>query len=107
MQIKTNYHWRELLTGAELPEGHYEAKRQELDHLSDEEFIEEQFFCYKGEYLPLSDFLSLQSFPEYIRKDSSLKNWQGIRHDTFWTGLLIRVSEDCEYVQVAWYSEQK
>lgn len=94
IKVITNNHWREHIYGFQLPDD----VRKEFDYLED---IEEKLFIhYKGKYyldefMRIDDVMTLYS-PEF-------KGWHGYMPDSFFSGLLIRYSKDCEQYQIATY----
>lgn len=94
LSIITNYHWREPVYGFELPEK-VSAEWRDL-----EDWEEKTFIYYKGEY-HLDEFMRI---PDGMRRDMpELERWQGYMSESFFSGLLIRYSEDCEQYQIATY----
>lgn len=97
LTIRTNYHWRNPLYGYELPA----AQRAEFDYLDDDEYMTHEFAHYRGNYIDLAEFEVFHGHPQWF--DGSPQNWQGYRSDSYFSGLLIRYSEDCEQYQIATY----
>lgn len=91
MKIITNNIPRPLVYGYELPEN----QRREFDYLSDEEYYSSVFVKYKGQYYDLLDFTK----PFY----SKLIYWDGLRSDSFFSGILIKVLPSSEYVIIGRY----
>lgn len=92
MQIKTNNVPRHIIYGWELPEN----QRKEFDYLSEEEYENQPFFKYKGRHY---------DFREFMRCEGELKEqgWDGYSADSFFSGVLIKVSDDSESVIVGQY----
>jgi len=84
--IRTNRHWREFLYGYELPA----SVRPDFDYLDDDEFTSAAFIKYRGEYMALDNFMLCDR-----------EGWQGVATDSYFSGTLIRISDDGERYQVA------
>ena len=50
------------------------------------------FFQYKGEWYHISEFMRINAH------DASLRAWDGYANDTYFSGVLIRLSDDGESV---------
>jgi hypothetical protein len=92
MEIKTNNHWRLFLNGNQLPK----HVRKQFDHLSDEEFNCGSFVKYKGYFYEMSDFLRLS-----VGNLTTTQNWDGYHADSYWSGVLIKVSPDGDHYKIA------
>ena len=91
MEIKTNHNWRPVLLGYELSE----KERSEFDWIDPDEIDGYSFVKYKGYVYSLDQFMRVD---HYIPG-----NWDGIRHDSFFSGVLIKLSECGEAYQIATY----
>lgn len=93
--IRTNNKPRPLIYGFELTDD----DRREFDYITSDEFDTHEFFRYRGVLYDPCEFMRLP-------KESNLaKKWQGYRADSYFSGVLIRYTEDCESVVVGfWYS---
>lgn len=90
--IRTNYHEIPLLFWDDLTE----AERSDFDWVPEEEEDEYKFFRYKGVVYCLQEFLDIsESFPQ------EFQGWDGYQCDTFFSGILVRLLEDAEYVKAA------
>jgi hypothetical protein len=87
-EIKTNRHWREFVYRWEVPE---DVLRDEFDW-TDEDTID-GFFCYRGFWYHLSQFV-------LVPEQSELSEWHGIHHDSFFSGVVVKVSNDGERYRV-------
>lgn len=87
MKITTNHQWRNFLYWYELPE---KAKR-ELDYADEDS----AFLKYKGRYYALEEFMT--SF--------HIEGWHGYSSDSYFSGVLIRLSSDGEQYQIGRYYE--
>ena len=99
MEIITNYHWRNFLYGYELPE----SALADFDWLDNAE--SESFIFYRGNYYHLSEFMVVNKYgiPIVDGQPVSFLDWHGYFADSFFSGVLIRVSDDGEQYQVATY----
>ena len=90
LEITTNYRNRPFLYGYEVPE---KVLSEDYSHLSEGEKVD-GFIKYRGCYYHISDFLLTDefSFPEY---------WHGYSSGSYFSGTLIRVSDDSESYQIA------
>ena len=90
MRITTNNHWRQFKYRHEVPE-HILAS--EFDWTNEEDHSG-GFFQYKGWWYHLDDFM--------LSTDPAIADhWHGIHTDTFFSGVLIRLSDDGEQYQIA------
>jgi hypothetical protein len=85
MNIKTNHQWRNFLYWHELPE----KAKKDLDYADQDG----SFFKYKGNYYSLEDFV----------KTTHIIGWHGYVADSYFSGVLIRLSNDGEQYQVGTY----
>ncbi|MCK4518423.1 hypothetical protein KAT92_06605 [Candidatus Babeliales bacterium] len=92
MEIKTNNHWNNFLYGYELPE----RVLSDFDYLEDIEGG--TFFKYKNVYYELGEFMRIDN-----NAPEPMKNYSGYSSDSFFSGVLIRLSEDCDSYQIATY----
>ena len=94
MKVITNNHLRQHTYGFELSP----AEKAEFDFLDD---IDERLFIrYKGELL-LDEFLVIEE--TMLLHHPEFKGWHGYMSDSYFSGLLIRYSEDYESFQIATY----
>jgi hypothetical protein len=102
MEIKTNNHWHNFLFGYELP---CKIAESEFDYIDSEELQCASFIKYKGDYYPLADFIAIVKPGgscgfAHIDFDGNLKDWHGIHTDTFFSGIVICVSNDGEQYKI-------
>ena len=102
MQIVTNNQYRPIIDAYELSE----KERQEFDYLDwnaiDQGSDSASFFKYKGQIYDLGEF---QVVTETLENCHGLKGWNGFSSDSYFSGVLIKFSEDFESVIVGrWYS---
>lgn len=82
---RTQKKWRNLKYGYELPK----KWRKDFDWLSDEEYDMENFALINKRYYALSEFVRT---PESLEK----MGWHGIHNDSYFSGVLIAISDDGE-----------
>ena len=90
MQIITNNHWNDFVYGYELTD----TEKADFDYI-DEIDSDAYFIRYKGVVYHLEEFMRIEYSPD------ELKDWDGIHNDTFFSGVLIRISDDVEQYQIA------
>jgi hypothetical protein len=93
LEIKTNNQFREIIYWYDLTE-------KEKDELKDNyDTIEESsFFRYKNQVYDLNDFMRLEKnslFPD---------SWHGYSNDSFFSGILIELSNCGDGVKVGFYA---
>lgn len=86
--ISTDHKWKQFRYRYEVPA---RVLADQFDHLAEEE-SSDTFILYRKHWYHLSDFM--QGGPE---------EWDGVAADSYFSGILIRVSEDGEQYQVATY----
>lgn len=97
MKITTNNKPRDVLFGYEIPE-----HRAEFDYMTDEDFAEQEFFCFKGQVYCLGDFMGHVSF---LPENHPFKEWHGYMGMTAFSGILVKMVQDGEKVVVGqWVS---
>lgn len=93
LKIVTNNQPREIIYGSELPK----SKRKDFDYIEDDmDFNNNQFVQYRGDYYDLGEFLRIEN-------NSDLKGWNGYSSDTYFSGTLIKICEDNDYVIMGQY----
>jgi len=95
LTIRTNHHWRPFRYRYEVPEV---VLADQFDHLDEDEGYD-GFLCYRGWWYHLSDFMVWTS----VGVPEEMTRWDGYASDSFFSGVLIKVSEDGEEYQVATY----
>ena len=90
MQVITNNHWRNLTYGYELSN----RERADFDYIDPEEFDTHDFIRYRGQVLDLSNFMRVESHG-YLAAD-----WDGILADSFFSGIVVKLGDDCSQVKV-------
>ena len=87
MKITTNNHDREFIYKWDLTEDEIER----FDYLDEDEI--DGFIRYKGHVYHLSEFMRTDHFI----------GWCGYSSDSFFSGVLIKVSDDCETYRIGTY----
>jgi len=85
MKIITNHHYRPTLSASDLTP----KELEDFDYLEEGEGL---FIRYRGSVYDLGEFVATQS---------ELGEWEGITHDTAFSGIAIKFSADNETVKVA------
>lgn len=94
LKIITNNHWRPIIYGFELPK----KWRKEFDWIKDdEEYDCHSFIRYKNWYYSLNDFMRIDKNSYFPDK------WHGYRSDSYFSGLLVELSDCGEAVKVGTY----
>ena len=93
MQVISNFNWRNFIYGYELPE----SVRADFDYLDDDEFATRDFIKYRGVYYDTCEILRV---PE---TDSELSYWDGYSPDTYFSGIVVKFSDDGEQYQIGRY----
>jgi len=93
LSIQTNRHDRLFLYGYELPED----IKTDYDYLED--LDSENFIKYRGVYYSLSDFMRI----DHNAIDPDLAYWDGVHSDSFFSGVLIKLSNCGDGYQIATY----
>ena len=94
MNIISNYHWHNFLYGYELPE----TIRADFDYIDVDEFDSHGFIKYKGIYYDAGEFMRCDDSP-----DNEISTWHGYHADSYFSGVLIRCSDDGDQYQIATY----
>lgn len=102
MEIITNNVPRPLIYGFELTE----KEKTEFDYLDSEEIETHAFFRYRGQVYDLSEFVRIipqggngTCFGHYDYS-GELKGWHGIQTDSFFSAVVVRLTDDGETVVV-------
>lgn len=96
MKIITNNQPRPVITGYELSE----KEKQDFDYFTEDELNESLFFRYKKQVYFLGDFMR-------IPKNAGLpvSNYDGVAGQSYFDGILIKLSNCGDAVTVAHYYE--
>ena len=98
-QIKTNNQPRDLLYLCDFTEAEQQQIRQEFDWMTTEDLeCNFGFFKYRGQIEHISTFSSTHNCP------TAFEGWDGFMSYTYFSGLLIKLTPDCDQVICAQYS---
>jgi hypothetical protein len=93
LKIITDHKWKNFLYGYELTKW----EQKDFDHLSQEEIDSGAFFRYRKQVY------SLEGFMVIMGPENPLKSWDGYQSDSYFSGVVLRVSKDGEQYQVGLY----
>ena len=99
MKIKTNNVPRHLVYGYELTE----KESADFDYLSPDELSVHEFVRYKGQVYDMSEFMRIDKTVAPHPQREGWDHWHGYSSDSFFSGVLVRVSNDGESVVMATY----
>ena len=92
-RVQTNNHWHNLSYRNEVPQSVLDS---DFDY-QDEDEAYDGFFKYRGNWYHLDGFMR-HSDPSW-----PLSDWHGYAGDSFFSGVVIRISDDGEQYQVGTY----
>jgi len=95
MKITTNNNYRPIIFWNELTE----SEQSEFAHLY-EDVEESSFFRFKGEVYDLSDFLRVNDSLNGKGETHELYGWDGYKNETFFSSILVKFSDDNEFLKV-------
>ena len=98
LTITSNHHWRPVLCWHDLTPNEQLEFDGELDC---EYFYQDSFYRYKGLVYPLGDFMPVGEVSQLAGK-----GWEAYYSSSWWSGVVIRHSEDGEYYQIGSYLEK-
>lgn len=93
VKIRTNRQWRDFVYRADVPES---VLKNQFDWTSEED----GFFRYIGIWYHISEFERLPS----CDPTSAFHGWGGYKGDSYFSGILIKLSSDGERFQVGTYT---
>jgi hypothetical protein len=97
INIRTNRHWRQFHYRDEIPASVLASDFDWTNAAHDEhDDYSDGFISYRGDWFHLAEF-------ERIGDSADLKGWHGIKNFSFSSGVLIRLSDDGETYQIAYY----
>jgi hypothetical protein len=91
MKIQTNRHWVNFLYGYELTE----AEKADFDYVDDIE--SHNFIRYRGAVIDPSEVFPIT---DTMRLHGDFKDWQGYQSDSYFSGIVIKYSDDFEQYQI-------
>ena len=95
--ITTNNQPRELLYLQDFSEAEQQQIRSDYDWMEPDDLeCNNGFFRYHSRIYHLQDFIRAS-------ESSELKDWDGYHGDTYFSGVLVRLTKDCESVVVGRY----
>lgn len=103
MNIRTNNKPRHILFGFELSD----KEKQDFDYLGDG-LDDAQFFRYKGQVYDLGEFVRIETtrtngFTTVVEENSPLVAWHGISSDSYFSGVVVKYTNNYESVIVGQY----
>ena len=94
--ITTNFVPRDLISAFELNGAQYTKLRKEFDYMNDADFDSAMFFKYRRQVYSLAKFLRTEG-------DLLAQGWQGICNETVYSGVVVKITQSCQYVVVGRY----
>lgn len=91
VKIITDHKWHNFKYRNEVPE---KVLKSQFDY-QDEEDIIDGFFKYRDAWYHIDMFMHTPMYP--------LRNWDGYHSDSFYSGVVIKLSTDGEQYQVGTY----
>ena len=92
LEIITDNKWKNFKYGYEVPDS---VLNDHFDYLSEDEKID-GFIQYRSIWYHISEFMRIENNP-------ALNGWQGYSSDSFFSGVLINISDDGERYQIGTY----
>lgn len=93
--IKTNHQWRHLVYSYDVP---LKVLLDQFDYLNQDNGGSDGFFHYRGYWYHIGDFMSFTGDVE-----PPLKGWHGYSGDSYFSGVMIKLSKDGEQVMCGTY----
>ena len=97
MQIITNNQYRNLIYGYELTE----SEKSEFDYIFD--IDSHNFIRYKGEIYDVYEFMPTPHDEPARQELNELAMWDGYQSDSYFSGIVIKYSDDLEQVKIGTY----
>ena len=96
LTITTDHKWKQFKYRDDVPVKVLESQFSHLNTRGEDDT--DGYFCYKGYWYHLSDFMAMD-------KNSPLKEagWHGYLNDSMCSGVVLKVSDDCETYIVGWF----
>ena len=92
LRIITDHKWKNFIYGVELTE----KERREFDYMDAEEIDTASFFRYRARVYSIEDFMR-------IEHNVALMGWDGYASDSFFSGVVIKISDDGEQYKIGTY----
>lgn len=96
MKIISDKKWHNFLYGYEVPK---KIINSFFDYLSADEIDSGSFLKYKDRYYYMGEFQTTSG----LSTDAFMKNWDGYASDSFFSGVLIKISQDGEQYKIGRY----
>lgn len=93
LKIITNNHERQFKYRNEVPD---EVLSSDFDYQDEDTF--DGYFQYRGNWYHLDMFMRIDN-----HKDAVFSSWHGYSSDSFFSGIVIRISDDVETYQIGLY----
>lgn len=93
IKVTTDHKWKSFLYAHELTR----KERKQFDYMSEEDFQGATFVRYRGCVYNLCDFMRTEHAPE------PLSEWHGYASDSYFSGVVIQLSPDCEQYRIGTY----
>jgi len=98
--IKSDKKWKNILSGYELPEKVW----KDFDYMTYEEFRDGSFARYRGQYYDISEFQRIpRTGGESHESYKAFKPWDGYKSDSYFSGIVIKLSSDGERYKIGMY----
>ena len=98
--IKTDHKWHYFKYGYELSQKERIKWRKEFSYIkSNEEFYNRNFAKYRGQLYDINEFMSIKGWST----EPFGKAWDGYMSDTYFSGVVIKISKDGERYKIGRY----
>jgi len=94
MKIVTDHKWKHFKYGYEVPK---KVMKDQFDWM-DEDQVDDGFICYRGTWYHAGEFMRIVGNP-----DKEFSKYHGYHSDSFFSGVLVKLSDDGEAYQIATY----
>ncbi len=99
MQIITNSNWREFVYGSDLSI----KEKENFDYMNIDELESGSFIRYKGIIYDLGEFMAIRPPIAPHCQREGWTTWDRYQSDSFFSGILLRLSNDGDQYQIATY----
>ena len=99
VEIITDHKWKNFRYGYEVPA---KIRLEDYDWLEDEEKFD-KWIKYRDRYYHLSEFMNLHNKIHCVNPPEFMDGYDGYISDSFFSGVLIKISEDGEQYKIATY----
>ena len=94
MKVITDHKWHDFKFDYEVPE---KVLKDLFSHLDEDET--DYFFKYHNRWYHISDFMRMEPGTLFYGSNK----WDGYLSDTFFSGILIKMDEDCDKYMVGMF----